>query len=70
MTVNREYNNWHDNQANIFINKTLHEKLKQLRKAYRIKTKQNICLGDLVELLIDHDEQITNLYNKINGEGQ
>ena len=61
----REYNNWFSDQSSLSINKSLHEKLKILRKAYREHTKRNICLGDLVELLIEGDEIVTNLYKSI-----
>lgn len=64
-THTREYNNWFDNQSSLSINKSLHNKLKTLRKAYRDKTKRNICLGDLVELLIEGDEIVTNLYKSL-----
>lgn len=53
--MSREYNDWHNGQTTIAIPKETHERLKQLRDAYRAKHRRNVCLGDLIEMLLDDD---------------
>ena len=59
--MSREYNNWHNGQTTIAIPKETHERLKQLRDAYRAKHRRNVCLGDLIEMLLDDDPVIEGL---------
>lgn len=70
--MSREYNDWHNGQTTIAIPKETHERLKQLRDAYRAKHRRNVCLGDLIEMLLDDDPVMEELKpsrrTKANGE--
>lgn len=68
MKMSREYNNWHNGQTTIAIPKETHERLKQLRDAYRAKHRRNVCLGDLIEMLLDDDPVMEGLKPSANGE--
>ena len=59
--MSREYNDWHNGQTTIAIPKETHERLKQLRDAYRTKHRRNVCLGDLIEMLLDDDPVMEGL---------
>lgn len=68
--MRNEYNNWHAEQSNLFIRKALHEQLKQVRERYRMRTRQNICLGEIIERLLDGDQILLNILNEIRNEGK
>lgn len=66
--MRNEYNNWHAEQSSMFIRKALHEQLKQVRERYRMRTRQNICLGEIIERLLDDDQILLNILNEIRNE--
>lgn len=68
--MRNEYNNWHAEQSSLFIRKELHEQLKRVRERYRMRTRRNICLGEIIERLLDGDQALLNILNEIRNEAK
>lgn len=66
--MRNEYNNWHAEQSSLFIRKELHEQLKRVRERYRMRTRRNICLGEIIERLLDGDQVLLNILSEIRNE--
>ena len=64
----KECNNWHDEQTTIAIHKSTHELLKKIRNAYRIRTRRNIPLGDILKYILERDPLFCDIISSLNGE--
>ena len=56
---------WYNDQKCISIHKDVHDKLNRVRDEYIKRYHRNITLGCIIEMLLNDDEVITNIYNKV-----
>lgn len=56
---------WFEGQRCVSICNEIHEALARVRSIYIKRYHRNIALGNIIELLLNNDSAITEIYNEV-----